>query len=60
MLKYLVIGLAMIGSAYLLMVYANPLWQKVAFTTNLTGAVSYATCVLIAVACFLFTKLATK
>jgi hypothetical protein len=60
MMKFVIVALSLVGTAYLLMMYAGDMWHKVAFTTGPTGNVSYAAVILAACGAFLFLKLKTK
>ena len=60
MMKVFVVVLALVGLAYLLMIYAGNMFHKVAFTTGPTGAISYAAVILAACAVLLFAKLNWK
>lgn len=59
-MKFIVVALSVVGLAYLMMVYFGSLFQKVAFTTTITGAVSYAACLLAAVTVLMLAKLSWK
>lgn len=59
-MKFIVTALAVCGLAYLMMMYFGSLWQKVAFTTAITGQVSYAVCILGAFGVIFLAKLTWK
>ena len=57
LLKLVVIGLALMMVAYLIQGYANSMYHSVAFTAPVIGAVSYAGCILGALAVLMIAKL---
>lgn len=60
MMKFAAVFFAVVGLAYLMMMYTNSMWHKVAFTTGPTGPVSYAAVILVAVGGLFFAKLTWK
>jgi hypothetical protein len=59
-MKFIVTALAVLGAAYLIIMYAGSLFQKVAFTTGPTGPISWAACGLCGLGVLMLAKLTWK